>query len=43
MNDVMQLMPERQTFNFQDNKVEVMDLPTLKRTHLEDATKSEEE
>ncbi len=33
----MQLMPQRQTFDFQTNKIEVMDLPTLKRTHLEDA------
>ncbi len=32
----MQLMPTRQTFDFQNKKVEVMDLPTLKRTHLED-------
>ena len=37
MNEVMQLMPQRQTFDFQTNKIEVMDLPTLKRTHLEDA------
>jgi hypothetical protein len=33
----MQPMPERQTFNFQANKVEIMDLPTLRRTHMEDA------
>ena len=36
MNALMQPMPQRQTFNFQENKVEVMDLPTLKRTHMED-------
>ena len=36
MNAIMQPMPQRQTFNFQENKVEVMDLPTLKRTHMED-------
>lgn len=29
-------MPQRKTFDFQNNKVEVMDLQTLKRTHLED-------
>ena len=32
----MEMMPVRQTFDFQNNRVEVMDLPTLKRTHLED-------
>lgn len=30
------LMPEKATFDFQNNKVEVMDLATLKRTHMED-------
>ena len=36
MNTSIELMPQRQTFNFQENKVEIMDLPTLKRTHMED-------
>lgn len=30
------LTPIRATFDFKDNKVEVMDLATLKRTHMED-------
>lgn len=36
MSAEVSLMVERATFDFQANKVEVMDLPTLKRTHLED-------
>lgn len=32
----MQPMPQRQTFDFNAQKVEIMDLQTLKRTHLED-------
>lgn len=31
-----ELMIQKETFDFQTNKVEVMDLPTLKRTHMED-------
>ena len=29
------LMPERKTFDFKNNKIQTMDLTTLKRTHLE--------
>ena len=32
---VIELMPERKTFDFQTKKLETMDLATLKRTHLE--------
>jgi hypothetical protein len=38
METSMQLMPARQTFDFQNNRVEVIDLPTLKRTHMEDGS-----
>lgn len=31
-----ELMLQKETFDFQSNKVEIMDLPTLKRTHMED-------
>lgn len=31
-----ELMTRKETFDFQANKVEIMDLPTLKRTHMED-------
>lgn len=31
-----ELMTRKETFDFQTNKVEIMDLPTLKRTHMED-------
>lgn len=31
-----ELMTRKETFDFQTNKVEVMDLSTLKRTHMED-------
>lgn len=31
-----ELMLQKETFDFQTNKVEIMDLPTLKRTHMED-------
>jgi len=31
-----ELMTKKETFDFQTNKVEIMDLSTLKRTHMED-------
>lgn len=31
-----ELMLQKETFDFQSNKVEIMDLQTLKRTHMED-------
>jgi hypothetical protein len=31
-----ELMTQKETFDFQTNKVEIMDLSTLKRTHMED-------
>ena len=34
--NVMQPMSQRQTFDFQTNKVEIIDLPILRRTHMED-------
>jgi hypothetical protein len=36
MELIPQPMPQRQTFNFQENRVETMDLSTLRRTHMED-------
>ena len=36
MNTALELVPQRQTFDFQNNKVEIMNLDTLKRTHMED-------
>jgi hypothetical protein len=36
MNNTTQTMSGRQAFDFQNNRVEVMNLDTLKRTHQED-------